>query len=120
MFSRANLAKVRTVGAFFQAIQTTRRYDIAAMVFCLLMLIVALIIGHFHQVGAYGVETDFYGNHARGAEELLAGRLMSSQYNYDFPGYTLLLAGISWFAGDPFVAGKIISAFATALLGWIT
>lgn len=88
------------------------------MVFCIAILILALLIGHFRQVGNFGVETDFYGAYAKQAENIIAGRPYTYQHNP--PGYSLLLAATSFLTGDFFVAGKIISAFATALLGWIT
>jgi 4-amino-4-deoxy-L-arabinose transferase-like glycosyltransferase len=93
-------------------------YDRLALGFCSLVLIIALVIGHFHQVGTFGVETDFYGVYAVQAENIMAGKLYTYQHNP--PGYCLLLAVVSYLTGNTFVAGKVISAFATALFGWIS
>lgn len=93
-------------------------YDRFALGFCSVVLIIALIIGHFHQVGTFGVETDFYGVYAVQAENIMAGRLYTYQHNP--PGYCLLLATVSYLTGNTFVAGKVISAFATAIFGWIS
>lgn len=93
------------------------RFDITALVFCFGTLILALVIGHFHVVGFFGVETDFYGAYAKQAENIIAGRPYTFRHNP--PGYMLLLAAVSFFTGDLFVAGKIISAISTALFGWV-
>jgi hypothetical protein len=97
---------------------TTRRYDVAAAALCVAVLILALIVGHFHQVGGFGVETDFYGAYAVQAKNLLDGR--SYTYPHHPPGYPFLLAAAATLFGDFFVAGKIISACAAAFFCWIT
>ena len=95
----------------------TLRYDATAMAFCIGMLVVALVIGYFHQIGTYG-ETDFFGAYVEQAERILAGQPYT--YGHNPPGYMLVLAAVSLVTGDLFVAGKIISAFAAALFGWMT
>lgn len=97
--------------------ETNHRYDMIAVGFCIITLIFALYIGHFHKIGNFGVETDFYGAYAKQAENILEGRPYTYQHNP--PGYMLLLAAVSLFTSDYFVAAKIITAFATALFGWI-
>ena len=97
---------------------TTRRYDIAAAALCVAVLILALAVGHLHQVGGFGVETDFYGIYAVQAENLMAGRAYT--YLNHPPGYPFLLATASVVARDLFMASKIISAIATAFFGWFT
>ncbi len=69
-------------------------------------------------MGNFDVETDFYWRYAVEAQNILAGRPYTDLLHP--PGYTVLLAGVSLLTGDLFVAGKIISAFATALLGLTT
>jgi 4-amino-4-deoxy-L-arabinose transferase-like glycosyltransferase len=101
-----------------QASKTIRWYDFTAIVFCIAILILALVIGYFHKVGHFDVETDFYGAYAVQAANILEGRPYT--YQYLPPMYSLLLAAVSLVAGDFFVAAKIISAFATGLFGWIT
>lgn len=96
----------------------TQRYDSIALAFCMVVLLVALVIGYFHKVGTFGVESDFYGSYAVQAENIIAGRPYTYQLNP--PGYCLLLATVTLLTGDTFVAGKVISAFAAALFGWIT
>lgn len=95
-----------------------RRYDIVAGIFCIGVLILALVIGSLREVGNFGVETDFYGAYAPQAQNIMAGR--SYTYRHNPPGYALLLGAVSFLTGDLFAAGKMISAFATALLGWIS
>ena len=109
--------KLGSVDSFHES-KTTQRHDIAAIILCFGVLILGLTIGYFHQVGGFGVETDFYGAYAPQAENIMAGRPYTYQHNP--PGYSLLLAAASFLTDDLFVAGKIISAFATALFGWIT
>jgi len=87
------------------------------MVFCIAFLILALLVGHFRELGNFGVETDFYGAYAEQAENTVAGRPYTYQHNP--PGYVILLAAVSFLTGDLFVAGKIITAVAAALFGWI-
>jgi 4-amino-4-deoxy-L-arabinose transferase-like glycosyltransferase len=98
--------------------KTIKRYDITAIVFCIAILSLGLVIGYFHKVGDFGVETDFYGAYAVQAGNILEGRPYT--YQYLPPGYSLLLACVSLVTGDFFVAAKIISAFATGIFGWIT
>jgi 4-amino-4-deoxy-L-arabinose transferase-like glycosyltransferase len=88
------------------------------LIVCVAVLVVGLVLGYFHRVGNFGVETDFYEVYAIQAENIIAGRPYTYQHNP--PGYTILLAAIALLTGDMFVAGKIISALATALFGWIT
>src|SRR5437667_521520 len=90
---------------------TDRRYDIIAGVFCVGALVVALVAGHFHRVGTFGVETDFY-PYAIEAENLLKGQSFTPQYNHDPRGYILVLAGVASLMGHTFVAAKSLTPFA--------
>ncbi len=94
------------------------RYDLIAIIFSLIILVFALGVGSFREVGTFGVESDFYEAYAIQAENILAGKAYTYQHNP--PGYCLLLAAVTFGVGNTFVAGKIISAFALALLSWIT
>jgi 4-amino-4-deoxy-L-arabinose transferase-like glycosyltransferase len=96
----------------------TLRHDIAAGVLCAAVLGLALLVGHLHRIGGFGVETDFYGAYAVQARNLLEGRPYT--YPHQPPGYPLLLAGASVLFGDLFVAAKVLSAVAAAAFGWIT
>jgi 4-amino-4-deoxy-L-arabinose transferase-like glycosyltransferase len=95
-----------------------RLHDAIALIACTAILFLALAIGYGREVGTFGVETDFYAHYAVEAKNLLAGRPYT--YQHQPPGYSLFLAGVWLVTGDFFAAGKIISAFAAALLGWIT
>ena len=88
------------------------------MVFCLVIFVVALTIGHSRKVGDFGAEPDFYGDYVVQADNILAGRPYTLRHHP--PGYTLILAGVSRFTHDYFAAGKIMSACATASFGWFT
>jgi 4-amino-4-deoxy-L-arabinose transferase-like glycosyltransferase len=77
-----------------------------------------LVLAYFHKVGTYAVETDFYGLYVEQALGLLAGEPYTFTQNP--PGYVLLLGGASRLIGDPFVAGKVLSAVAAGALGWLT
>ncbi len=98
--------------------EATRRYDVAAAALCLAELVLALVAGHFHRVGGFRVETDFYGIYAVQAENLLAGRPYT--YLNHPPGYPALLAAASLLGADTFTASKTISAAATALFAWVS
>jgi len=99
-------------------IERIRRDDLAGAALCVAVLIVALVVGRFHQIGGFGVETDFYGAYAVQAKNLLEGRPYT--YLQQPPGYPLLLAAASLLVDDLFLAAKIISAVATAIFGWIS
>lgn len=100
------------------ALKTSRRYDIIALVLCIALVSLALIIGYFHKLGNFDVETDFYGTYAIQAKNIRAGRPYT--YRFQPPGYSLLLAAVSFVTGNLFIAAKISSAFATGLFSWIT
>ena len=95
-------------------------YDIAALGYCTGILILALSIGHFHQIGAFGEETDFYHAYGPQTERILAGEPPRMTGN-NSPGYVYLLAAVtSIIGGDPFFAAKLLTALAAWFLGWIT
>ncbi len=98
--------------------KTVWPYDVIVIAFCAAILILALGVGSFRQVGNFDVENDFYRAYAVQAENILAGRPYT--YRHLAPGYVVLLAGVSLLTGDLFVAGKIVTAFATALFGLVT
>jgi hypothetical protein len=98
--------------------QIHQRNDVAAIALCLLSLVTALTLAYFHKIGIVTYETDFYDFYAPQAENILAGRPYTFIANG--PGYVLVLAAVSSITGDPFVAGKLISAVSTAIFGWLT
>lgn len=87
------------------------------IIFSLIVLLLAVTIGSFRNVGTFSVESDFYGVYAVQIERILNGDIYSYQHNP--PGYCLLLAGVSIFFGNSFVAAKVVSAISLALLTWV-
>ncbi len=92
--------------------------DRLAVVVCVAAGLGALAIGLVHKVGGFEAETDFYNWYAPQAQGLLSGQPYTFRHNP--PGYIILLAGATLITGDSFVAGKLLSAIATALFGWVT
>jgi 4-amino-4-deoxy-L-arabinose transferase-like glycosyltransferase len=90
--------------------------DRLSLILPLIVLSICAIVCYFHQVGAFGVETDFYGIYAIQAENILSGKPYTYQHNP--PAYCLLLALFTYFIDDTFIAGKIISILATSLYTW--
>lgn len=84
---------------------------------CLLYFLTLLLLGSFHELGGYGVETDFYNRYAPHARDLLEGRPFRGSF-YP-PGLPAILAFLHPAFGDLFAAGKIISAVSAALLGLV-
>jgi 4-amino-4-deoxy-L-arabinose transferase-like glycosyltransferase len=94
--------------------QTANRVALGA---CLAALLLALALGVAHRIGSFNLETDFYNWYAPQAVGILHGEPYTFRHNP--PGYILILAGATWLVGDPFTAGKLISAFAGAAFGWV-
>ena len=94
---------------------TSKQCDRIIIGFCLTICLLALFIVSFREVGAFGVESDFYEVYAVQAENILAGGFYP--YKHNPPGYCLLLAATTFLTGNTFVAGKVISAFVTRFLG---
>lgn len=94
------------------------KYDKLALLFGALMLFFLLILGHFHKMGTYGVETDFYWAYAPDAENILNGK--TPQEPGVGPGYALVLAGLNLLFDDWFLTGKLISILSAILCGYFT
>lgn len=88
------------------------RCDRLAFVSGCMGFILALGLGTQHQVGTFGVETDFYGAYEVQARNLLEGIAYTDQHNP--PGYSILLAAVTIILGDAFTAAKFISAIAVS------
>lgn len=97
---------------------TSKNCDRIILFLCIAACLLALVIGSFREVGAFGVESDFYEVYAVQAENILAGRAYTYQHNP--PGYCLLLATVTFLIGNTFVAGKVISALSAGFFGWIS
>ncbi|MGH7717340.1 MAG: class I SAM-dependent methyltransferase, partial [Gemmatimonadaceae bacterium] len=90
-------------------------HDLFAIVLCLGLFGVAMILGGLHEIGDFGVESDFYGAYGPQSDKLRDGE----RYTYRFhpPGFMLLLAGLTKLLGvGTFTAAKIISAVSAALI----
>jgi 4-amino-4-deoxy-L-arabinose transferase-like glycosyltransferase len=97
----------------------SRMDDRVAAGVCVAFCALAWVLARQHQVPDFGVETDFVAHYAPQARNLLAGNGYTYQHNP--PGYALILAATSLLTGgDFFVAGKILSVLAAALLGWVS
>jgi hypothetical protein len=75
-----------------------------------LLLFYAVLAGRFailHQIGTYGVETDFYGLYAPDVLRLLNGEAVQERDHG--PGYTLLALPVTAMLGDVFSAAKLLS-----------
>ncbi|HSP87909.1 MAG TPA: glycosyltransferase family 39 protein [Ignavibacteriaceae bacterium] len=92
-------------------------FDLAVTSFCFFIFSIALVCGYFHEIGTFGVETDFYGTYAVQAHNILTGKPYT--YLHNPPGYPILVAIFSFLTPDLFTAGKIISALSIALIGFI-
>jgi 4-amino-4-deoxy-L-arabinose transferase-like glycosyltransferase len=74
-----------------------------------------------HRIGDYATETDFYGDYARGAEQLLRhGIFDPTRYSVVGPGYEVMLALATAIVRSTFVAAQLLSTLAAAvtLLAW--
>ena len=92
------------------------RYEKATYALCFLALLTLLWVSRFHEIGGYGVETDFYGSYAWDAQNLLAGRVLEEPDHG--PIYTFVLAGFMLVFGEAFSAAKIISVLSAVGFGF--
>ena len=93
-------------------------YDKLAFVASGLMLLLLLGLGHFHKMGGYGVETDFYWAYAPDAQNILEGK--TPQEPGVGPGYALVLAAFNLVFHDWFLSGKLISILSAIVGGFFT
>jgi hypothetical protein len=84
------------------------------LLICAGYLLLLAAISPFHEIGAYGTETDFYQYYAPDSQRILQREF--PQNTFQGPGYALALAGLSYFIGDIFAAGKWISIASGALV----
>ncbi len=93
-------------------------YDRLAIAFSILMFAVLLVVGSYHRMGGYGVETDFYWSYAPDAQRIVQGQ--TPQEPGVGPVYALTLAFSNLFVQDWFVSGKLLSMFSAVLCGLFT
>jgi 4-amino-4-deoxy-L-arabinose transferase-like glycosyltransferase len=69
---------------------------------------------HFHTIGDYLVETDFYWSYAPEAQKILAGELPIEDFRG--PGYPIALAAFGLATSDLFRAGVVIATLSAAIV----
>ncbi|MCG8604721.1 glycosyltransferase family 39 protein [bacterium] len=94
------------------------RYEKLAFLVAGFMLVFLLALSHFHKMGGYGFETDFYWAYAPDAKNILDGK--KPEEPGVGPGYTLVLAGFNLLLDDWFLSGKLISMLSTVFCGIFT
>jgi hypothetical protein len=94
------------------------RLDLVSYLLIFSLFLASLALGYVHQVGFFGVETDFFGGYTSYARGLLEGKGYIGTYHP--PGYALLLAGVYLLVKNLFLAGKIINIFSFLFFGLVT
>ncbi|NIR49896.1 glycosyltransferase family 39 protein [candidate division KSB1 bacterium] len=93
-----------------------KHYEKLALIFSGFMFLGLLVLSHFHKMGSYGFETDFYWAYAPDAKNILNGK-MPEEPGVG-PGYALVLAGLNLIFNDWFFTGKMISVLSAVLCGY--
>ncbi|MEP7269978.1 MAG: glycosyltransferase family 39 protein [Acidobacteriota bacterium] len=83
------------------------------LLLCLASFAAFAIAARHHPLGTYWTETDFYHYYGPDAVRIAAGKF--PQNPYQGPGFPALVALVSRFTGDGFVAGKWISVVCATL-----
>lgn len=110
---RKTLQKEKYLSEFFRIKnEKTYKYLPFAVIgfYFLFMLIISLV---YHQIGDYGVETDFYEGMVYEAKELLKGNLIVE--GYKGPLYPIVLAIFGFIFGDYFRLGIIIAVTSASI-----
>jgi len=94
------------------------KYERLTIGLCLLVFLILVFISPYHEMGGYGVETDFYGSYALKAKAILSGEHI--QWEDHGPGYIFILALFDLIFNDIFTAGKFITIVSTVLFGFFT
>ncbi|MFX0135884.1 MAG: glycosyltransferase family 39 protein [Candidatus Hodarchaeota archaeon] len=92
-------------------------YDKLSIILFTIYLFLLIVLSHFHEMGGYGVETDFYGRYAIQAKRILEGKIYEDMMHG--PGYPVVLALLSVIFGNMFTTGKIISIISALLFGFL-
>ncbi|HDP98581.1 MAG TPA: glycosyltransferase family 39 protein [bacterium] len=93
-------------------------YQKLALISLSLLLITLIVISNFHEIGGYGVETDFYGGYAPNVEKLLNGEPYHDEDHG--PGYLFLLIIFYFIFGDIFIAGKFLTIVTSVLFAFFS
>jgi len=95
-----------------------KKFAAASWILSAGILLILLFAATKHEMGGYGVETDFYWAYAPDAQRLLNGEMPKE------PGvgpvYSLTLAAINLALDDWFVSGRTLSLISTVLCGLFT
>ena len=90
---------------FFPSILQHRSTGLALAV--LYFVVLTALSFHYHKIGDYGVETDFYWSYVPEAQRILQGTL--EVQDFQGPLYPILLAGASLLNSDLFRAGTLLA-----------
>ncbi len=94
------------------------KYEQLNIIFCCVWFISLLFLSRFHEMGGYGVETDFYGSFAPAAKAMMEGKMeLDASYG---PGYHLVLILFYSIFNDMFEVGKFVSILSAVLLCFFT
>jgi 4-amino-4-deoxy-L-arabinose transferase-like glycosyltransferase len=93
-------------------------YEKLILLLCLFFLVVLILLSSFHEIAAWGVETDFYGAYSNYAKEMVAGEPYRGTDHG--PGYVFILAIFYLIFGDVFVAGKVVTIISSTLFIFFT
>ncbi len=94
------------------------RYEKLAIITGLFFLALLIVVGQFHKIGTFGVETDFYGAYVENAKKIMSGE---RYYEEDHgPGYFFVLISFYYVFGDFFLAGKFISIISSVLFAFFS
>ena len=89
-------------------------YEKLSFLLCFFLLVLLISLSHFHEMAAWGVETDFYGSYSHYATEMAAGeRFRGTDHG---PGYIFVLTVFYLIFGDVFVAGSFVSIISAVML----
>ena len=94
------------------------KYEKSAIGLCLLMLLVLIPLSRAHELGGYGVETDFYGSYAIEARRIFEGKPYEDPFHG--PGYSFVLGLLNFGFRDMFLTGKILSVISSLLFGFFS
>jgi 4-amino-4-deoxy-L-arabinose transferase-like glycosyltransferase len=101
----------------------TVRHCVSAEQLCLIIALAYLVIMtplalHFHRIGDYGVETDFYGGLVQEARQFTRGDFPIG--NYKGPVYGITLALLARLIPDYFTAAVVLSVLSAAVVLFLT
>ena len=104
--------------AKIQSFQNMESYHKTALALIILFFLTLIVISNFHEIGGYGVESDFYGGYAQNVQDMLAGgRYFDADHG---PGYIFFLIFFHLIFGDTFTAGKFLTIISSVLFAYFS